>query len=229
MFCAATLLGCSDGHYGGPLGRVILSSSDSIAFFSARSGTCPASDWSSIGPCTVSRTSNCTDDGDSRSAGSIELNDANTDVHIDPDSQDLYDGTGVGWPPGANVMISAKGADVPAFQGIITLPSPIAAIDGFVSGSVIDRSQDLTIGWPQQTGMSLFVGLTVGSVSIDCGFDAGDGGGTIPSAALSTLSAGTATAHADVGMVSMTTVENWSLHFQAVGYVPPEGESLELR
>ena len=223
VWCVVVLVGCGgSGPTGGPFGYVRLTSSTVNASFWAREGICPPTVESMVGACWIGSDDRaCGTDVDAHAPADLAVSFPEMrPLVFEPDPKDHWIYGYATWPPGSVLTIDATGGDVPQFQGTVTIPTPVPAVDGLAQGTIIDRAQDLTLRWPAQPGMSLWVGISAGHASFDCQFDAGAGTGVIPDGVLSALPSGKGDAHADIGFTNEIHPEGWRILLQSYADVP---------
>ena len=138
------------------------------------------------------------------SAGTVLVDGDPIDVMIEPQADGTYppaSGMGQIWAAGADVVVSAAGADVPAFSSTLVGPSA-SMVDSpsFATPPVmVDRAMPLTFTWAGGSGTvqaqvaNSMAGMEgTQSVSLVCTFDAAANTGTIPSALLEMVPTGDA-------------------------------------
>jgi hypothetical protein len=172
------------------------SSAASVLFYdpTARSGTCRDRP---LDGCVVSACEGVdfTLPGTLLSAGEITLAGDTGRVTLTRSSENRYS-SGGDWSSGERVLISAEGADVPAFDGEIEIPEPLVVItpafdQDFDFGA--DLGAPLELSWTGGGGSTVELvimqtGFLSNPLNIVCQFPASEAGGTVSPRVLSNLS-----------------------------------------
>lgn len=119
---------------------------------------------------------------------------------------------------GDGMSVKAAGATVPAFDLSVQAPSPVQVASPTDTMLTIKRSQDFTVSWTgQSSGKFVFqiVGVSPANPNLECRFDSKALTGTIPSAALQLLPAGTYNADAFTRNRLVEEAGNWSVSLDA--------------
>ena len=151
-----------------------------------------------IGPCNVLACASGFPPG--VSAGTVTLTGAAQPITLMPDPDKTYPAAPSTTPlfsGGETITYAATGADVPAFSGTLVMPSratitsppkPAAA-----ATLEVPRSQDFHVTWSGGGSGQVQIGLFGSGTDpqrLICYFDASAGGGSVPTAALAMLAAG---------------------------------------
>jgi hypothetical protein len=116
---------------------------------------------------------------------------------------------------GENLLFSAAGGEVPAFGGQVTAPAQPTILVPARTQTRLQRAQDLALQWTGGGAGELRVSIAVPQMTstpgIDCAFPANLGVGSIPSAALQTLPAGSGFLSASVVSESDVFAGDWQV------------------
>jgi hypothetical protein len=118
------------------------------------------------------------------------------------------------WPGDARLGFDIGGAcDVPMSHFDIVMPKSIVFMTP-AENAVLPRTSDLAVGWTPGSG-ELEMRITGSAGSVDCTFDAASGSGTIPSAMLQALGAGSASVQLVLGNHVVTHLDGRSYAIEA--------------
>ena len=137
----------------------------------------------------------------------------------------FFSALGSNWTTGATISISSSGSSkVPAFSDTVVMPPPAdfsAPLPDSHGNLTQSRTSDFNFAWSGGGSQFVSVFLSTGSTStadsVRCVFPAPAGAGAIPSAVLSTLSAGTYSLSAQAGDYHDLVIGDWSITVAAVG------------
>jgi hypothetical protein len=160
-------------------------------------------------------------------AGTLDIAGGLTPLALEPDKDGTYaDASGNGAPffeDAARLEVSAAGDAIPGFSISVEAPLHAALTDppfDVVDDTVIDRSAALELAWDDGSH-ELVVELMPRfeqTVVVTCVFDAADGEGTIPAAALSHLPAGEGSFYASTRSQVTDRAGTWEVTFQLIDY-----------
>jgi hypothetical protein len=125
------------------------------------------------------------------------------------------------WAGGETLTVSGAGAEIPAFEAMITAPQHLEITAPLYTLGMpldVDRASDLTLTWTGTSAGQLrvrFSGpqeLPMPQITVTCHFDPAAGTATIPAAALSQIEpAGTGTVSVDTVSSTEVTVAGWGI------------------
>ena len=164
------------------------------AGFYGTAGTCTGDQ--TVGACTVS-TCTSTMQPTAVSAGVVTLSGAAQPIMLTPGTDKTYTAF-MSMSPlfagGESVVVSAAGADVPAFSKSITMPgkATITSPSKPAAGTflAVSRSADFSVTWTGGGSGSLQIFVSGTSGRVTCRFPAGSDSAAVPAAALAMLPAG---------------------------------------
>jgi hypothetical protein len=177
-----------------------------------------------VGPCTVYVCPTTTPPAPTyASAGTVSVTGLAQPVSLTPQANKMYTAftsQATLFSGGETITITGAGADVPAFSigitgpGRATITQPAKPSGTFT----INRAQDFTVRWSGGGAGKVFVyvsGPSGSGASLNCGFDASAGMGSVPAAALGMLPAGSgAFSSASLAVKSIDT-GGWRIYGQA--------------
>src|SRR5688500_11276156 len=164
---------------------------------------------SPVGPCEVMMCPAGMQPPPDASAGMITITGGVMPITLTPNADKSYTALTSQTAPlfsgGASVMLSAAGADVPAFSASLTMPAKATITSPVEPPSsspylIVNRAQDFTVRWSGGGG-TFQIGMYSPTTwpALVCKFPASAGSGTIPSSALMMLPAG-------MGSFAMATI-----------------------
>lgn len=110
---------------------------------------------------------------------------------------DYSNGNANNWPVGVPLTISAPGADSPAFSATVTMPERVLVktpehVQAGVN-FIVRRTADLPLTWEGGGRGALWLVASVGKQTLECGFPASNGRGTVLADALGAMAGGSGT------------------------------------
>jgi hypothetical protein len=127
-------------------------------------------------------------------AGTITLTGGSRPIVLEPDDQGLYPAAPLPdsplWLGGESLRFSAAGAEVPAFQTVLTAPGEITIVEPAVGGGDLTLSRDAGLGliWlGGQLGFTVVLGISTPTVALSCSYPADSGSALVSPVALANL------------------------------------------
>jgi hypothetical protein len=107
---------------------------------------------------------------------------------------------------GASITVAGSGADFPAFSIMLGAPTAVTVVNPLSGSFDLPRNSDFAVSWSGGSAGHVTVEVAAGSKRLDCDFAVAAGNGSLPTAGLTALPAGTATMTITVD--STATVDN---------------------
>ncbi|HTL35584.1 MAG TPA: hypothetical protein VL326_20790 [Kofleriaceae bacterium] len=177
-----------------------------------------------IGPCILSQCTVLPGQPMYVNAGTVTVTGLSQTLTLTPSSiTNMYqpDNSANAFVGGETVNITGMGATAPAFTLSLTAPSlasiTVPAKPSGTNPLAIDRSHDLAVAWTGggASDIDFVFGSTSGGPSLNCAFAATAGSGTIPTAALAMLPAGSGSFSASTEVFKSVDVGEWRMFGEA--------------